>query len=83
MISTISVIITNITVSTSQAIKCGIMAVTALAAFLILKEILSSEKNKDEKIKALISGSNIIIIPLLIVFISIFIYKIITTPIKY
>jgi len=81
MISTISIAITNITLSTSQAMICGIMAVIALAAFLSLKEILSSEKNYRNT-KALISGSNIIIIPLLIVFISILIHKIVTTPIK-
>ncbi|MBC7119810.1 MAG: hypothetical protein H5T36_05135 [Methanobacteriaceae archaeon] len=79
MISIISVTTSNITPTTSQSMIYGIIAVITLIIFLGLKEILEADENKSKRIKAFISESNIVIIPLLIVFAGILIYKIITT----
>lgn len=79
MISIISVTTSNITPTTSQTMIYGIIAVITLIIFLGLKEILEADENKSKRIKAFISESNLVIIPLLIVFAGILIYKIITT----
>lgn len=79
MISIISVTTSNITPTTAQTMIYGIIAVITLIIFLGLKEILEADENKSKRIKAFISESNIVIIPLLIVFAGILIYKIITT----
>ena len=79
MISIISVTTSNITPTTSQSMIYGIIAVITLIIFLGLKEILEADENKSKRIKAFISESNLVIIPLLIVFAGILIYKIITT----
>jgi len=56
----------------------GIIAVITLVIFLGLREVLEADENKSKKIKAFISESDIVIIPFLIVFAGILIYKIIT-----
>ncbi|HIH62232.1 MAG TPA: hypothetical protein HA298_06115 [Methanobacteriales archaeon] len=78
MISIISVTTSNITPTTSQTMIYGIIAVITLVIFLGLREVLEADENKSKKIKAFISESDIVIIPLLIVFAGILIYKIIT-----
>ncbi|MGB9844179.1 hypothetical protein [Methanothermobacter tenebrarum] len=78
MIFTISVTTGNIP-TTGQTMIYGVLAVITLIAFLGLKEILSSEELKNQQIKAFISGLNIVIIPLLIVFLCILVYKVVTT----
>jgi len=79
MISIISVTTSNITPTTGQAMIYGIIAVITLVIFLGLREVLEADENKSKRIKAFISESDIVIIPLLIVFAGILIYKIITT----
>ncbi|MDI9624537.1 MAG: hypothetical protein QFX38_06590 [Methanothermobacter sp.] len=79
MIFMISVTTSNIPSTTDQSMIYGIVAVITLIAFLGLKEILNSDKPKNQQIKAFISGLNIVIIPLLIVFLSILVYKVIMT----
>lgn len=76
MISTVTTT-TTITTTTVQTIT-SIIAVIILILFLALKEILGSEKTTNHKIKSLVSGSNIVIVPLLIVFATIVAYKVIT-----
>jgi len=76
MISTVTA--TTTTVTTTQVMAYGIIAVVALIAFLALKEIMSSESEKSSKINNFVKGSNVAIIPLLIVFVSIVAYKVVT-----
>ncbi|BAW31129.1 MAG TPA: hypothetical protein PLO64_05640 [Methanothermobacter sp.] len=79
MISTVTATTTTtITTTTVQVMTYSIMAVITLILFLALKEILSSEETTTQKIKALASGSNVAIVPLLIVFATIVAYKVIT-----
>jgi len=76
MISTVTT--TTTTTTTVQVMTCSIIAVVTLILFLALKEILGSEKTTTHKIRSLVSGSNIVIAPLLIVFATIVAYKVIT-----
>jgi hypothetical protein len=75
MISTVTTTTTNVT--TPEVMAYSIIAVIALIAFLALKEILSSE-TENHKIKSFVKGSNIAIVPLLLVFVAIVAYKVIT-----
>lgn len=77
MISTVTTT-TTITTTTVQTMTYSIIAVIILILFLALKEILGSEKTTNHKIRSLVSGSNIVIVPLLIVFATIVAYKVIT-----
>ena len=65
-------------VSSSDIMGYSIIAVVALIGFLALKEILSSEAHKNTKIASFIDGSNVAILPLLFVFLSIVAYKVAT-----
>lgn len=76
MISTVTT--TTTTVTTTQVMAYGIIAVIALIVFLALKEILSAEAEKSERMKSFVKGSNIAIVPLLLVFVAIVSYKVIT-----
>lgn len=76
MISTVNTATT--TVTSTQFMVYGIMAVISLIAFLAIKEILSSEADKSERMKAFVRGSNIAIVPLLLVFTAIIAYKVVT-----
>lgn len=75
MISTVTT--TTTTVTTAQVMAYSIIAVVSLIVFLALKEILSSETSKPS-IKSFIKGSNVAIIPLLLVFVAIVAYKVVT-----
>lgn len=75
MISTVTT--TTTTVTTAEVMTYSIIAVVALIVFLALKEILSSE-TKRPSIKSFIKGSNVAIVPLLLVFVAIVGYKVIT-----
>ena len=68
MISTVTT--TTAAVTTTQAMTFGIIAVLALITLLAIKEILSSETN-NKRVQSFVKGSNIAIIPLLLVFVSI------------
>jgi hypothetical protein len=85
MISTVTT--STITTSTATAttavtsadmVGYGMIAVVGLIVFLALKEILSSEAHKNTKIARFIQGSNVAILPLLFVFLSVVAYKVAT-----
>jgi len=76
MISTVTTMTT--TVTTTQVMAYSIIAVIALIVFLALKEILSAEADKSERMKSFVKGSNIAIVPLLLVFVAVVAYKVIT-----
>jgi hypothetical protein len=76
MISTVTA--TTTAVTTTQVMAYGIIAVVALIVFLALKEIMSSHSEKNSKINNFVRGSNVAIIPLLLVFVSIVAYKLVS-----
>jgi hypothetical protein len=75
MISTVTT--TTTTVTTTEVMAYSIIAVIALIALLALKEILSSE-TENKTFKSFVKGSNIAIVPLLLVFVAIVAYKVVT-----
>lgn len=75
MISTVTT--TTTTVTTAQVMTYSIIAVVSLIVFLAIKEILSSEIEKPS-VKLFLKGSNVAIIPLLLVFVAIVAYKVVT-----
>ncbi|AEG18398.1 hypothetical protein MSWAN_1384 [Methanobacterium paludis] len=75
MISTVTT--TTAAVTTTQAMTFGIIAVLALITLLAIKEILSSETN-NKRVQSFVKGSNIAIIPLLLVFVSIVGFKVVS-----
>ena len=75
MISTVTTTTTAITAT--QALTYGVIAVVALITLLAVKEILSSETN-NKHVKSFIKGSNVAIIPLLLVFVSIVAFKVVS-----
>ena len=76
MISTVTT--TTTTVTTTEVMAYSVIAVIALITFLALKEILSSEATSDNRIMAFIRGSNVAIVPLLLVFVAVVAYKVVT-----
>ncbi|MGZ4857096.1 MAG: hypothetical protein ACXVZU_01885, partial [Methanobacteriaceae archaeon] len=77
MISTVTTS-TITTTTTVDIMGYSIIAVVALIVFLALKEIMSSEAHKNTKIARFIQGSNVAILPLLFVFLSVVAYKVAT-----
>lgn len=75
MISSITTITAAVT--TMQAMNYSIIVVLALIILLAVKEILSSRTN-DKRVKSFIKGSNVVIIPLLLVFISLVSFKVVS-----
>ncbi len=75
MISTVTA--TAVAVTTGQVMSYSIIAVVSLIVFLALKEILSSETDRPS-VKLFLKGSNIAIVPLLLVFVAIVAYKVVT-----
>ncbi|MEW6010899.1 MAG: hypothetical protein AB1604_06360 [Euryarchaeota archaeon] len=76
MISTVTT--TTTTVTTTDVMAYSVIAVIALIAFLALKEILSSEAENSNRISSFIKGSNVAIVPLLLVFAAVVTYRVIT-----
>jgi predicted CDP-diglyceride synthetase/phosphatidate cytidylyltransferase len=76
MISTVTA--TTTAVAMTEVMTYSIIAVIALISFLALKEILSTESRKNEQMKSFVEGSNVAIVPLLMVFVSIVAYKVVT-----
>lgn len=72
----ISTIITAVNIT--QVINYSIISVIALLALLTLKEILRNESGKNKRIKSFVEGSNVAIVPLMMVFVSIVAYKVVT-----
>lgn len=75
MISTVTT--TTTTVTTAQVMAYSIIAVVSLIVFLAFKEILSSETDRPS-VKLFLKGSNVAIVPLLLVFVAIVVYKVVT-----
>ncbi len=75
MISTVTA--TAVAVTTGQLMSYSIIAVVSLIVFLALKEILSSETDRPS-VKLFLKGSNVAIVPLLLVFVAIVAYKVVT-----
>lgn len=75
MISTVTA--TAVAVTTGQVMSYSIIAVVSLIVFLALKEILSSETDRPS-VKLFLKGSNVAIVPLLLVFVAIVAYKVVT-----
>ena len=75
MISTVTA--TTTAVAMTQVMTYSIIAVTALIAFLALKEILSTESHKNERMRSFMEGSNVAIVPLLMIFVSLVAYKVV------
>lgn len=78
MISTVTATTTTTVSSAALVMTYGLIAVIALIVFLALKEILSADADKSERMKSFVKGSNIAIVPLLLVFVAIVAYKVIT-----
>ena len=76
MISTVTA--TTTAVAMTQVMNYSIISVIALITFLTFKEILSTESRKNKRIQSFVEGSNIAIVPLLMVFVSIVAYKVVT-----
>jgi hypothetical protein len=75
MISTVTAAMAATT--TSQVMAYSIIAVVSLIVFLAFKEILSSETDRPS-VKLFLKGSNVAIVPLLLVFVAIVVYKVVT-----
>lgn len=76
MISTVTT--TTTTVTTAEVMTYSIIAVVALIVFLALKEILSSEAENKPQVESFMSGVNVAIVPLLLVFVSIVAFKVVS-----
>ena len=76
MISTVTA--TTTIVAMTQVMTYSIIAVIALITVLALKEILNTESSKNKRIKSFVEGTNVAIVPLLLVFVSIVGYKVVT-----
>ena len=76
MISTLTN--TTTTIPAAQIMDYSIIVVAALIIFLALKEILGAESDKNKRMNSFVRGSNIAIVPLILVFIAIVTYRIIT-----
>ncbi len=75
MISTLTAMTTTIT--SAQIMNYSIIVIAALIIFLALKEILGAESDRNKRMKSFVRGSNIVIVPLILVFVAIVAYKII------
>ena len=64
--------------STMDIINYSLIAVIALIIFLVLKEILSAGSDKNKRMKSFAKGSNIVIVPLVLIFAVIVAYKVMT-----
>ena len=76
MISTLTT--TTMTVTLMQAMTYSIIAIIALIVLLASKEILNTESRKNKQIHSFIKGTNVAILPLLMVFTAIVAYKVVT-----
>ena len=74
MISTVTT--TTTAVTTAQIMSYSVIAVISLIVFLALKEMMRSEAGKRPSMRAFLSGANVAIIPLLMVFMVVVAFKI-------
>jgi hypothetical protein len=75
MISTVTA--TTTIVAMTQVMTYSIIAVIALLTILTLKEILNTESRKNKRVKSFVEGSNVAIVPLLMVFVSLVASKVV------
>ena len=68
---------TATTVTTADVMTYSLVAVVALILFLALKEIMSSE-TENRSVRNFMKGVNVAIVPLLLVFVAIVAYKVVT-----
>lgn len=76
MISTVTT--TTTAVTTAEVMTYSVIAVIALIAFLAVKEVLSTEAGTNVRVQSFVEGSNIAIVPLLMVFAALVAYKVVT-----
>ena len=76
MISTVTT--TTTTVTAADVMTYSIIAVIALIAFLAVKEVLTTEAGNNVRVQSFVQGSNIAIVPLLMVFVALVAYKVVT-----
>lgn len=76
MISTMTATVESLT--SASITTYGLIAVLSLIVFLALKEIMRSQAAKNPRIQSFLRGLNIAIIPLLLIFVAIIAYKIMT-----
>jgi len=79
MITTATTVTTaaTTTVTTADVMTYSMVAVVALILFLALKEIMSSE-TENRSVRNFMKGVNVAIVPLLLVFVAIVAYKVVT-----
>jgi uncharacterized membrane protein YwzB len=76
MISTITA--TTTAVAMNNVMNYSIIAIIALISFLVLKEISSTGSSKNKRMQLFVEGSNVAIVPLLMVFVTIVVDKVVT-----
>lgn len=76
MISTVTTATTTVTIE--QTMAFGVVAIVSLIAFLALREIMSPEAENRPSVASFIRGSTVAIVPLLLVFVTIVGYKVIS-----
>lgn len=74
----ISTVTATTAVTTAQVMTYSVIAVIALIAFLAIKEVLSSEARTSMRAQSFVDGSNVAIVPLLMVFAAVVAYKVVT-----
>lgn len=76
MISTITA--TTTALAMNNVMTYSIIAIIALILVLVLKEISSTGSSKNKRMQLFVEGSNVAIAPLLMVFVAIVAYKVVT-----
>lgn len=76
MISTVTT--TTSAVTAADVMTYSVIAVIALIAFLAMKEVLTTEVGNNVRIQSFVQGSNVAIVPLLMVFVALVAYKVVT-----
>ena len=76
MISTMT--ITTQELTSADVMTYSVIAAIALIIFLAIKEVLSTEADTNVCVKSFVEGSNVAIVPLIMVFIVLVSYKVLT-----
>jgi len=76
MISTVTTTTANVTAT--EIMSYSFIAIVTLIVFLVAKEILSAEAETNPSLNKFVKGANIAIIPLLLVFIAILAFKVLS-----
>ncbi|OYT26240.1 MAG: hypothetical protein B6U97_04195 [Candidatus Altiarchaeales archaeon ex4484_96] len=78
MITTVTTVTTTTIVTGTEIITSGMIAVATLIILLSLREIFSSEVEKNPILESFVGTSGIICLPLMFAFITIVIIKVIS-----